>query len=77
MTGFRGRHGSLPVAPTRQPAAEDLREGSVVVFESTASNLATAGRGGTKAADENLLSDVYAFDRHTESFARVSGGPDE
>jgi Tol biopolymer transport system component len=53
-------------------------DGRYVAFESLASNLACNQRRcppGT--SDENLLSDIYLFDRSSGQFTRVSGGPNE
>ena len=50
------------------------REGNVVAFESWASNLLCRGRCRDAELDENLLPDVYVFDRTTERFNRASGG---
>ena len=48
--------------------------GRFIAFESTASNLACDRRCSAEEIDENLLPDVYVFDRHTARFRRVSGG---
>jgi Tol biopolymer transport system component len=47
--------------------------GRYVVFESWASDLLCALRCSGAASDENLLPDVYRFDRETRQFARLSG----
>ena len=49
------------------------RDGNVVAFESWASNLLCPGRCRDADLDENLLPDVYLFDRTTERFNRASG----
>ena len=48
--------------------------GNVLAFESWASNLLCRGRCRDADIDENLLPDVYLFDRTTERFTRASGG---
>jgi len=49
-------------------------DGRVIAFESWASNLLCNGRCRHEDLDENLLPDVYLFDRTTERFTRASGG---
>jgi Tol biopolymer transport system component len=49
--------------------------GRFVVFESTASNLECRRACSPDLVDENLLSDVYRFDRETRTFSRISGRP--
>jgi Tol biopolymer transport system component len=49
------------------------RDGNVVAFDSWASNLLCAGRCHDADVDENLLPDVYLFDRTTQRFSRASG----
>lgn len=49
-------------------------DGRVIAFESWASNLRCTGRCRDADIDENLLPDVYLFDRTTERFRRASGG---
>jgi Tol biopolymer transport system component len=49
--------------------------GRFVVFESEASNLECGRRCATEDADENLLSDVYRYDRARQVFQRISRGP--
>jgi Tol biopolymer transport system component len=51
--------------------------GRFVAFESLASNLACGRRCRGIARDQNLLSDIYVFDRHAGTFARVSGSREE
>jgi Tol biopolymer transport system component len=48
-------------------------DGRFVVFESWASNLLCASRCSAEELDENLLPDVYVFDRTTRTFTRASG----
>jgi Tol biopolymer transport system component len=48
-------------------------DGNVVAFESWASNLLCRGRCQHTDIDDNLLPDVYLFDRRSESFRRASG----
>jgi Tol biopolymer transport system component len=48
-------------------------DGRVVVFESWASNLLCRGRCRDGEIDENLLPDVYLFERTTARFRRASG----
>jgi Tol biopolymer transport system component len=48
-------------------------DGRVVAFESWASNLLCRGRCRDVEIDENLLPDVYLFERTTERFRRASG----
>jgi TolB protein len=48
-------------------------DGRVVAFESWASNLLCRGRCRGAEIDDNLLPDVYLFDRTTERFRRASG----
>ena len=49
--------------------------GRFIVFQSQASNLECKRRCGPDVTDENLLSDVYLFDRETGTFTRLSGDP--
>jgi hypothetical protein len=49
-------------------------DGLVIAFESWASNLLCTGRCRDADIDENLLLDVYLFDRTTERMRRASGG---
>jgi Tol biopolymer transport system component len=49
-------------------------DGRVVAFESWASNLLCSGRCRDEDIDENLLPDVYVFERTTGRFQRASGG---
>ena len=48
-------------------------DGRVIAFESWASNLLCTGRCRDADIDENLLPDVYLFDRATGRFRRASG----
>ena len=48
-------------------------DGRVIAFESWASNLLCRGRCRDADIDENLLPDVYLFERTTERFRRASG----
>jgi Tol biopolymer transport system component len=47
-------------------------DGRFIVFQSQASNL-ECDPCPSSVADRNLLSDIYLFDRETETFKRVSG----
>ncbi len=49
-------------------------DGRIIAFESWASNLLCRGRCRDEDLDENLLPDVYVFDRTTGRFERASGG---
>jgi Tol biopolymer transport system component len=49
-------------------------DGRVIAFESWASNLLCTGRCRDPEIDENLLPDVYLFERTTDIFRRASGG---
>lgn len=51
--------------------------GRFVSFESLASNLACGRRCRGIARDQNLLSDIYVYDRQAGTFARVSGSGEE
>jgi Tol biopolymer transport system component len=51
--------------------------GRFVVFESLASNLACDQCGRQDAPDENLLSDIYLFERLRGTFARLSRSAEE
>ncbi len=51
--------------------------GRFIVFESLASNLACGQPCRKDATDENLLPDIYLFDRQTATFTRLSRGPEE
>jgi Tol biopolymer transport system component len=48
-------------------------DGRVIAFESWASNLLCSGRCRNEDIDENLLPDVYLFERTTGRFQRASG----
>ena len=48
-------------------------DGTLVAFESWASNLLCRGRCQHPDVDGNLLPDIYLFDRRSESFRRASG----
>jgi Tol biopolymer transport system component len=50
-------------------------DGRFIVFQSQASNLECQRRCDPDVADENLLSDIYVFDRETGTFRRLSGDP--
>jgi Tol biopolymer transport system component len=63
---------------TRSANARSLRprlsgNGRYVVFESWASNLSCGRRCADQGADENLLPDVYRYDRESRQFSRLSG----
>ena len=47
--------------------------GRYIAFQSLASDLACHRPGPAESVDENLLSDIYVFDRDTQRFTRVSG----
>ena len=49
-------------------------DGRVIAFESWASDLLCTGRCRHEDLDENLLPDVYLFERATGRFQRASGG---
>ena len=51
--------------------------GRYVAFESLASDLSCGRRCRPGTADENLLPDIYLFDRGSRQFTRLSGGPEE
>ena len=61
-------------ANARSAASRLSGDGNTVAFESWASNLLCRRRCRAPAIDENLLADVYLFDRTTSRFARASGG---
>jgi len=48
-------------------------DGRVIAFESWASNLLCGGRCRDETVDDNLLPDVYLFERTTGRFQRASG----
>ena len=50
-------------------------DGRFVILQSQASNLECRQRCRPEVSDENLLSDIYRFDRQTGQFRRVSGTP--
>ena len=50
-------------------------DGRFIAFQSQASNMECARRCGPAVADENLLSDIYLFDRERGTFRRLSGDP--
>jgi hypothetical protein len=60
-------------ANARSAAPRLSGNGSVVAFESWASNMLCRGRCRDADIDENLLPDVYLFDRMTDQFRRASG----
>ena len=51
--------------------------GRYIAFESLASNLRCGKRCRSGTADENLLTDIYLFDRLSGAFTRLSGTPHE
>ena len=61
-------------ANARSTAPRLSASGNIVAFESWASNLLCRGRCRDADVDENLLPDVYLFDRTTKRFERASGG---
>lgn len=61
-------------ANARSVASRLSGDGNTVAFESWASNLLCRRRCRAREIDENLLPDVYLFDRTTGRFARASGG---
>jgi Tol biopolymer transport system component len=63
------RHANARSASPRVSA-----NGNVVALQSWASNLLCRGRCQEAEIDENLLPDVYLFDRTTAGFQRASGG---
>jgi TolB protein len=60
-------------ANARSAAPRLSGDGNIVAFESWASNLLCRKRCRDAEIDENLLPDVYLFDRTTGSLARASG----
>ena len=60
-------------ANARSAAPRLSGDGHIVAFESWASNLLCRGRCREVEIDDNLLPDVYVFDRTTERFRRASG----
>ena len=60
-------------ANTRSAAPRLSGDGNIVVFESWASNLLCRGRCDDGDIDNNLLPDIYLFDRATDRFRRASG----
>ena len=76
------RASSRTTVITRRANASSTRprisgNGQFIVFQSLASNLACEKRCAADAVDENLLPDVYLFDRQTETFTRLSRGAEE
>jgi hypothetical protein len=63
---------SANAASTRPSISAD---GRWVVYQSIASNLGSNRSCPRVGGDENLLSDVYAFDRLTRCISRMSGSP--
>jgi Tol biopolymer transport system component len=61
-------------ANARSAAPRLSGDGNIVAFESWASNLLCRARCRTAEIDENLLPDVYLFDRTSGHFVRASGG---
>ena len=71
------RVGSRTVVITRTANASSARarisgNGRFVAFESLASNLSCNRRCGDESSDQNLVADIYLFDRVTGTFTRVS-----
>ncbi len=71
------RRTSTSVVVTRDANGNSARpqmtaDGRLVVFDSTASNL-PCGPCTQRVADDNLVTDIYAFDRTTGTFMRQSG----
>jgi Tol biopolymer transport system component len=64
-------HGRAPNGNSRHPVVS--AHGDVVVFESEASNLACDRRCARETRDENLLPDIYLFERVTGTIRRISG----
>jgi Tol biopolymer transport system component len=72
----RARGGGDADGASRHPAVS--ADGRYVVFSSTASNLVCTRRCGGWGVDLNLLSDIFRFDRVSQSVQQVSGrgGPE-
>lgn len=58
----------------RSTAPRISGDGRFIAFESWASNLLCSGRCRHEDLDENLLPDIYLFERATARFQRASGG---
>ena len=69
VSGITGRAN----ASSEQPQIS--ADGWFVIFQSQASNLECRQRCRPEASDENLLPDIYRFDRQAGQFRRVSGTP--
>jgi Tol biopolymer transport system component len=68
----RNEHGDSANGPSRRPALSD--DGSVLVFQSDASDLICGPRCRAGDRDINLVSDVFAFHRASDAIRRVSAG---
>jgi Tol biopolymer transport system component len=73
------RFASRTIVITRQANARSAAprlsgDGRMIVFESWASDLLCYSRCSEDNLDDNLLPDVYLFDRESARFRRVSGG---
>ena len=62
-----------PRANARSTSPRLSGDGAVIAFVSWASNLLCSGRCRDEDIDENLLPDVYLFERATGRFQRASG----
>ena len=76
------RVSSRTVVITRNANASSARarisgDGRFVAFQSLASNLSCNRGCRGESRDQNLLLDIYLFDRLTETFTRVSSGVEE
>ena len=76
------RVASRTVVITRTANANSARarvsgNGRFVAFESLASNLSCNRRCPEESSDQNLVADIYLFDRLTGTFTRVSRGGEE
>ena len=76
------RVSSRAVVITRTANASSSRarisgNGRFVAFESLASNLSCNRRCPAESSDQNLVADIYLFDRLTAKFTRVSRGGEE
>jgi len=67
----RASNGQAANGSSRAPVVS--ASGDVIVFESDASNLACARRCSSDAGDENLLPDIYRYDRRSGRTTRISG----
>ena len=68
----RGESGGSANGPSGHPAMS--ADGSVVTFQSDASDLACGRRCATAVRDINLVADVFTFDRASGAVRRVSTG---